>query len=92
MAALLRFIWDSAKAEANRKKHGVSFDEATSVFTDAHLHMYQDQVHPERFVAIGYSEIARLLVVVHIEEDEEIRLISARKATPHERKIYADQA
>ena len=88
-----KFTWDTAKAEANRKKHGVPFEEATSVFRDFNgLRMYDpdhsgDEV---RFLLLGLSEIARLLVVVHCyrESDEVIRLISARKATRSETAQY----
>lgn len=88
-----KFTWDPAKAEANRKKHGVPFEEATSVFRDFNgLRMY-DPDHSgdeDRFLLLGLSEKARLLVVVHCyrESDEVIRLISARKATRSEAAQY----
>ena len=87
------FTWDLAKEESNRNKHGVSFDEATSVFRDFNgLRMY-DPDHSgieDRFLLLGLSQKARLLVVVHCyrESDEVIRLISARKATRSEAEQY----
>ena len=89
----LKFAWDPVKAEANRKKHGVPFEEAASVFRDFNgLRMF-DPDHSgdeDRFLLLGLSEKARLLVVVHCyrESDEVIRLISARKATRSEAAQY----
>ena len=82
------FEWDEAKAEANRSKHGVSFEEAASVFLDLDYLLLADRIHPERFVALGYSRLARLLFVVHAERAEQIRIISARRATPREASTY----
>ena len=79
------FEWDEDKAKA---KHGVSFEEATTVFLDIDYLLVPDRTHPDRFVALGYSALARLLVVVHGERGERIRIISARRATGRERRAY----
>ena len=89
----LAFTWDQAKARANVKKHGVSFDEAQSVFSDEAARLVDDPDHSEdedRFILLGMSTSPRLLVVVHAyrETGGHIRIISARKATPRERKVY----
>jgi uncharacterized DUF497 family protein len=90
VGADVRFTWDPAKARSNLAKHGVSFDEGTTVFDDPDAHFYADLTHPERCVVLGYSRAARLLIVVHIEMLDEVRMISARKATSHERKTYEE--
>jgi hypothetical protein len=85
----MRFVWDSRKAAANLKKHGVSFDEASSAFEDELGAYYPDGVLEDRFILIGYSRRQRLLYVVHAEvTSEAIRIISARKATTHEKARY----
>lgn len=89
----LTFTWDPVKAQANLRKHGVSFVEAQSVFYDDHARLVDDPDHSEseeRFVLLGLSHVARVLVVVHAyrEPDGLIRIISARKATPRERGNY----
>ena len=91
----MNFEWDDAKAHANERKHGVSFEEAKTVFGDAHaLHRY-DGAHSwdeERFIIIGVSELHRVLCVVYVERIEEtFRLISARPATTRERKAYEEK-
>lgn len=88
------FEWDDEKASANVKRHGVSFEEARTVFEDAYSITERDGVNSyfeERFVTIGLSLISRVLLVVHTERDEAIRIISARKATPAERAEYEEQ-
>lgn len=82
------FEWDENKARSNQAKHGVSFEEATSVFLDIDYLLVPDRTHPERFIALGYSTLARLLVVVHGERGERIRIISARRSTRRERRTY----
>ena len=85
------FEWDSKKAEANRKKHGVSFEEAASVFFDPLAYTFDDPDHSvgeRRFLTFGLSQTGRLLVVVHSESGRSIRIISARRATRNERGIY----
>jgi uncharacterized protein len=88
----LRFKWDSAKALANKRKHGVSFHEAATSFEDEHGVYYPDRAHPERFVLLAYSSRDRLVVTIHAELDaDRIRIISARKATRGERKHYEEE-
>jgi len=89
----LRFAWDEAKASENFRKHGVSFEEGASVFADENARLKHDPEYSEkedRFILLGFSEKLRLVVVCHAyrENDELIRIISARKATPNERKQY----
>ena len=89
----LSFEWDERKAEANAKKHGVSFDEAKSVFVDERAKLIEDPDHSEdedRFVLLGLSSVLRLLLVCHCyrAEGNVIRIISARKASAHEFKSY----
>ena len=89
----MRFEWDPAKASANIKKHRVSFEEAQTVFYDDFAVQFFDDEHSadeERFIMLGMSSGARLLVVCHCEraDGEVIRIISARKATRNEAKFY----
>ena len=89
----LSFEWDDRKAVANAKKHGVSFDEAKSVFVDEQAKLIGDPDHSEdedRFVLLGLSSVLRLLLVCHCyrAEGNVIRIISARKASAHESKSY----
>lgn len=87
----MRFVWDARKAAANRKKHGVSFDEASSAFDDPLAGYYPDGLHDDRFILIGYSRRQRILYDVYAEvETDAIRIISARKATKHEKTRYED--
>jgi uncharacterized protein len=82
------FEWDSAKARANVQKHGVTFEEAATAFDDPKAIDAPDIENPSRFVLIGFSHLARLLFVVSAERGTRIRIISARKATPSQRRIY----
>lgn len=89
----MRFTWDTNKAAINLKKHGVSFEEAQTVFDDEEALRIFDPDHSEdedRFILLGLSERLRLLIVCHCyrENDEEIRIISARKATGKESSVY----
>ena len=87
----MRFEWDAGKERANRRKHGVSFEEATTVFGDPLAGTIPDPDHSHgepRFLTIGYSTSNRLVVVSYIEEDDNFRIISAREANPYERKTY----
>ena len=89
----MHFAWDEAKAVENLEKHKVSFEEASTVFADENARLKHDADHSQmedRFVLLGLSAKARLLVVCHAyrEDDEVIRIISARKATPNESKQY----
>lgn len=89
----LQFEWDEAKADANVTKHGIAFQEATTVFQDPFLVTFFDELHSEyedRFISIGESEQQRLLLISHTESDTTIRIISARNATRKE-KAYYDQ-
>lgn len=82
------FEWDIDKAAVNAGKHGVSFEEATTVFLDLDYLLVRDAVEADRFVAIGMSAQVRALFVVHCERGERLRIISARRATRAEREIY----
>jgi uncharacterized DUF497 family protein len=87
----MQFTWDPAKAEENLLAHGVAFQEATTVFGDPLAGTIQDPDHSvgeERLITIGQSSTGQLLVVCHVEEGDTIRIISARRATSHERKDY----
>jgi hypothetical protein len=85
----VRFVWDPRKAAANLRKHGVSFEEASTAFDDELGAYYPDSWHGDRFVLIGYSRRQRLPYVVHAEvTPDAIRIISARKATRHEKTRY----
>jgi len=90
---MLEIDWDEDKNKANRKKHGIWFEEARSVFDDVHGRLFLDSEHSnreDRFILIGYNSASQLLVVVHCyrESDSVIRIISARKATKKERVYY----
>ena len=82
------FEWDADKAVANATKHGVTFEEAVTVFLDLDYLLVRDEFEPERFVAIGMSSQARVIFVVHCERGEKLRIISARRATRRERETY----
>lgn len=87
------FRWNPNKAEANLKKHGVDFHEAATVLDDALSTTFPDADHSgfeRRFLTIGVSSRRRLLVVAHTEDGEIIRIISARRATPRERRFYEE--
>lgn len=89
----LHFEWDANKNASNINKHGVSFEEAKTVFSDEYARLINDPDHSSaeehRFILLGASIDSKLLVVCHcIREDDKIRIISARKADKHERKTY----
>jgi hypothetical protein len=87
----LTFKWDGKKAKQNVRKHSVSFEEATTVFMDTLSLTIADPIHSdyeERFIIIGESIQGRLLVVVHTENNDNIRIISARIAKSSERRTY----
>jgi uncharacterized DUF497 family protein len=89
----LEFDWDERKAASNEKKHGVTFDEATTVFYDPLAVIFDDEAHSEgeqREIIIGHSARNRLLLVCFTERHEVIRLISARLATRRERQDYEE--
>ena len=91
---MIKFEWDPRKDSANQRKHGVSFEEAQSVFFDENAVQFYDEHHSEqedRFIMLGLSIRSRILVVCHCERESGnvIRIISARKATRSERKYYS---
>lgn len=91
----LRFTWDARKNLENQRKHGVSFQEAATVFGDENARLKHDPDHSQgedRFILLGFSAKLRLLVVAHAyrQGDTEARIISARKATRRERKQYGE--
>lgn len=89
----LSFEWDLVKAGNNLAKHGVSFDEASTVFQDVFSITIADPLHSmdeERYVLVGHSCRGRLLVVVHTDRSDRVRIISARTATRKERKNYEE--
>lgn len=93
----LEFTWDETKARSNAKKHGVAFDEAQSAFSDERARVIDDPDHSndeDRFILLGMSAKPRILIVVYAYRDSEvqIRIISARKATPRERALYNQKA
>ena len=87
----LLFEWDEEKADGNLKRHKVSFQESATIFHDAFIATQLDPDHSEdeeRYISIGYSVKGQLLVVSHTERDGRTRIISCRKVTAKERKIY----
>ncbi len=92
---MLLFEWDPNKAKENLQTHGISFDEASTAFRDTLSLAIYDPLHSEeedRFVLIGSSHRNRLLVIVHTDRGDKIRLISARKASQKEREQYEENA
>ncbi len=95
---IYKFEWDKSKASINLVKHKVSFDEGKTIFTDPFLITLPDEEHSEkedRFISIGTSKNEKILLVVHLEKQLTtknilIRIISCRKATPAERKLYEE--
>jgi hypothetical protein len=89
-----KFEWDLEKALANLAKHGVSFEEASTVFADPLYITFLDEEHSqdeERYITIGQSRQHHLLLVAHTEWENLIRIISARKATKHEQSFYEEE-
>jgi len=91
---MIRFEWNAAKAASNERKHGVSFEEAISVFYDEFAIQFFDsessELEEDRFLMLGLSSESRILIICHCERDSgnTIRIISARKATSKERRFY----
>lgn len=88
---MIEFEWDELKAAANRKKHHVAFEEAVTVFEDSYSLTVPDPLHSRsehRWVLIGQSAMKNLMVVVHTDRGAKIRIVSARRATSHERRCY----
>ena len=91
----MNFSWDPRKAKENLKKHKISFEEAVTVFYDPLAKVAEDPDHSQnedRYLLIGYSQKSHLLFVVHVykEDDESVRIISARKATKNEKKDFEE--
>lgn len=89
----MNFEWDKNKATSNLAKHGVSFEEAVAVFGDPLSDTLPDPDHSvdeHRFIIIGSTESGKILVVAHTDDEETVRLISAREATYGERKFYEE--
>lgn len=87
----MQFRWDSNKDRINRRKHGVSFDEATTIFGDPLAMTISDPDHSvgeERFATLGRTMAGRLVVVSYTDDGDTVRIISAREASSHERKRY----
>jgi uncharacterized DUF497 family protein len=91
------FEWNELKARENLRKHKVSFEEAKTIFNDPLLLTFRDEVHSnyeERHISIGFSAENEILLVVHTEHEQNegliIRIISSRKATTSERKVYEE--
>lgn len=95
----MNFEWDEDKNRANIKKHGVSFNEAATIFSDKNILSLPDDEHSEReerWVSLGISKNLRVLFVVHLEltrnDNQTMRIISARRAEPDEQQIYTARA
>lgn len=88
----MKVEWEPQKAASNKRKHGVSFQEAVTCFADPSGLLLEDEVHPERLALIGVSEKSRVLYTVFAElADDVVRIITARKATTHERRRYEEE-
>ena len=88
----VKFEWDPQKAAANMRKHRVSFYEAVTSFADPSGLLLEDEAHPGRLVLIGVSERSRVLYTAFAEVHEDVvRIITARKATTHERRRYEEE-
>ena len=92
----MKFQWNPSKAKINLKKHGISFEEAATVFKDPLAFIFDDEDHSEkenREIIIGFSKLTRLLLVCFVERHEDIiRIITARPATKQEKKDYEENA
>jgi uncharacterized DUF497 family protein len=87
----MNFAWDAEKAESNLEKHGLSFEEASTAFADPLSRTKPDPLHSDdedRLILMGVTKAGRLVVVAHADRGETVRLISARLATPAERRRY----
>jgi hypothetical protein len=90
----VNFEWDPRKAAQNLRKHRVSFHEAATVFGDSLAITYHDPDHSiseQRFITVGVSNAGRFLIVAHADRNENVRIISARKATSGERRHYEEK-
>jgi uncharacterized protein len=87
----MEFEWNPDKAESNYEKHGVTFEEAATVFNDSLSVTFPDPAHSigeSRYVIIGVSRFGKLLIIAHTDREDNIRIISAREATRQERRFY----
>lgn len=87
----MRFEWDPAKATRNLEKHGLSFQEAATVFGDPLASTFPDPDHSgseQRYITVGHTRRGRVVVVAHADRDDAVRIISARDATPREKRDY----
>ncbi len=89
----VKFIWDEEKNATNKKKNGISFEDALTVFFSAPLFVFHDPDHSteeDRYIAFGFSALSNILAVVHVENESGkiVRIISARKATRREQKKF----
>jgi uncharacterized DUF497 family protein len=82
--------WDADKAESNAARHGITFEEAGTVFADPRMALFDDGSGRGRLLAVGFSVQGRLLAVVHVPTGERERIVSARTATARERLLYAE--
>jgi uncharacterized DUF497 family protein len=90
----VNFEWDPGKARQNRRKHRVSFQEAATVFGDPLAVTYPDPDHStseQRFITVGTSSAGQVLIVAHVDRNENIRIVSARKTARRERKHYEEK-
>ncbi len=88
----MRYQWDGNKAAINLNKHGIDFADAVSVFSDEFaITIFDDRFGEERYITIGSDIFSRVLIVVYTLQNDEIRLISARKATRKERRQYEEE-
>ena len=86
-----RFEWDEDKAAVDLRKHRVAFEDAASIFADPLAYTFDDPDHSlgeQRLLTFGLSRSGRLLAIIHVERSRTIRIISARRATRHERGLY----
>jgi uncharacterized DUF497 family protein len=91
----MEFEWDPEKAEQNLKKHGISFDEASTTFEDPLANVYLDPDHSEsecRYVMVGMSSSGKTIVISFVERDDRVRIMSARVATRKERRTYEEES
>jgi uncharacterized protein len=91
---MVNFEWDPGKARQNRRKHRISFQEAATVFGDPLALTYSDPDHSQseqRFITVGMSSAGRVLIIAHVDRNENIRIINARKTTQRERKYYEEE-
>jgi len=90
----MEFEWDPEKDQQNQAKHGVSFQEVSTVFGDPFALTIDDPDHSvgeNRFLTTGYSDLQRLIIVAHTDRDERIRIINAREVTATERHVYEEE-